>query len=530
MKKKFIIIFGLMLAFVAFVSLTQKTNDSYDSAANMALINANYTSYTAEEYKTDKSYKDRVFYEIFVRSFNDSNKDSIGDLKGITSKLDYLKSLGISGIWLMPINESSTYHGYDVTNYYKINPDYGTMEDFHELVNEAHKRDIAVVMDLVINHSSSKNPWFLEAVNNKESKYRNYYTWSDSESGKAVKSPTSIGSYPWRNSKSGKYYALFDQIMPDLNYDNDDVRAEVKKIAKYYLELGVDGFRLDAARHVYDGELAKNLQWWTEFNDYVKSVNKNALLIGEVWDESTVVADYLTSLDTSFNFDLSTAILTSVNHGNLNSLGTIINDIHKVYEAKNKNYLDSTFLSNHDQNRVMSTLKNIDKCKTAAAILLTLPGTPYIYYGEETGLPGAKPDENIREPFIWDNKDSSKNCSWKMPSSKKDVVAVNVQEQDPNSLLNFYKTFINLRTSNPVLTQGSFEVLQQSDKNIFAFKRALENEEIYVFINGSSDTKNASAPSINAEVLYSSSGNTGDMSINGGIELKGSGILVVKKK
>lgn len=528
MKKRLIIAGTVMLLFIIFVSLTQKVPSSYDSETNKALLNATYKSYTPAAYETTKTYKDRVFYEIFVRAFNDSNGDTIGDLKGVTAKLDYLKELGVSGIWLMPINESPSYHGYDVSNYYKIQEEYGTMDDFYELINEAHKRDIAIVMDLVANHSSRKHPWFLEAMNNKDSKYRNYYTWSESST--SNRKPSTLGSYPWYNSRGGEYYGVFTNDMPDLNYDNPDVREEMKRIAKYYIDMGVDGFRLDAARHIFDGELDKNLQWWREFNDYVKSISANVCLVGEVWDTSKVTADYLTSLDTVFNFDLSTAILDSTRTGDFTKLRRVMPEIYNNYEAKNKNYLDSIFLSNHDTNRVANSLTTREKYKQAAALLLTLPGTPYIYYGEETGMTGAKPDENIREPFIWDNEDKSKNSAWRHSNNKKDIVAVNVQEKDPNSLLNFYKALISIRNSNKALSQGSFDILQTKDSKVFAFKRVYENDEIYVFINGDTTDKTISLSSMEAQVLYSSEVTDSNLSISGKLELKGSQILVVKKK
>lgn len=517
-----------MALFIVVVSLTQKSPNNYDSEANKAVLNATYKSYTPVKYQTTKTYKDRVFYEIFVRAFNDSDGDTIGDLKGITAKLDYLKELGVSGIWLMPINESPSYHGYDVTNYYKINKEYGTMDDFYELINEAHKRDIAIVMDLVANHTSNKNPWFLESLNNKDSKYRSYYTWGDAFTG--TKKQSTLGSYPWYNSRGGEYYGVFTNEMPDLNYDNPEVRTEMKKVAKYYLDMGVDGFRLDAARHIYDGELDKNLQWWKDFNDYVKGVSANVCLVGEVWDNSKVVSDYLASLDTAFDFDLANSILESTRVGDFSKLSSTIPEIYTNYEAKNKNYLDSTFLSNHDTDRVASSLTSPEKYKHASALLLTLPGTPYIYYGEETGMTGAKPDENIRQPFIWDNVDNTKNSAWRYSSNKKDIVAVNVQEKDPNSLLNFYKTLINIRNNNKALTQGSFEIIQINDCKVFAFKRAYEKDEVYVFINGDSVGKSISLHSMEAQVLYSSYGITPNLTINDSIELKGNQLLVLKKK
>ncbi|MCD2348036.1 alpha-amylase family glycosyl hydrolase [Clostridium guangxiense] len=528
MKKKTMGLGLILLVLISLAFLTQHKKSSYSNNKNSKLLNVSHKVYTAQKYVTNKKYNDRVFYEIFVRAFNDSNGDRIGDLKGVTEKLDYLKDLGVSGIWLMPINASPSYHGYDISDYYSIQQDYGTMDDFYNLINEAHKRDIAVFMDLVINHTSSKNPMFIESANNKKSKYRNYYNWTNDKG--VINEHSTIGTMPWVYKNNSFYYAMFDQGMPDLNYDNKNVRAEVKNIAKYYLNMGVDGFRLDAAKHIYDGNTNKNLQWWKEFETYIKGVNKSAFAVGEVSDNKDVVANYMTSLDSCFDFELSTDILDTVKNDNINELGTEINDVYKSYKSKNKDYNDSTFLSNHDFERVMSRLNSVDKCKEAAAILLTLPGTPYIYYGEETGMTGAKPDENIRQPFIWSNKDKNKNTYWEEIYNDKNLVAVNVQEANKNSLLNFYKTFIKIRNNNEALRNGSFENIDEGKSNIFAFKRSSGKEEIYTMINGDQDSKCTGLPSMNAQVIYSSDGNNQDLNITGTLNLKKNQILVVKRK
>lgn len=528
MRKRTIVLGLGLLAFIIVVALTQHGKNPYSSDKVMRLLNASHKTYTAQKYATNKKYNDRVFYEIFVRAFNDSNGDHIGDLKGVTKKLDYLKNLGVSGIWLMPINASPSYHGYDISDYYAIQQDYGTMDDFYNLIKEAHKRDIAVYMDLVINHTSTKNPMFIESANNKNSKYRNYYSWSNDK--KVLKEHSTIGPICWRYKNKNFYYALFDEGMPDLNYDDKDVRTEVKNIAKYYLNMGVDGFRLDAAKHIYDGELDKNLEWWKEFEAYIKSVNKNAFAVGEVSDNKDVVGDYMTTLDSCFDFELSTDILNTIKNDDFNELGIKISSIYNSYKSKNKDYKDSTFLSNHDFDRVMSRLNSINNCKTAAAILLTLPGTPYIYYGEETGMIGTKPDENIRQPFIWNNKDNTENTYWESIYNDKNLVAVNVQEHNKDSLLNFYKTFISIRNNNEVLRTGDFKNIDQGKNNIFAFKRTRGKEEIYIIINGDKESICTGIPSMNAQVLYSSNGNNQDLSITGTLELKKNQILVIKKK
>lgn len=475
-----------------------------------------------------ENYRGRVFYEIFVRAFNDSNGDGIGDLKGVTQKLDYLsKDLGVGGIWLMPINDSPSYHGYDVSDYYNINKDYGTLDDLKNLIAEAHKRDIKVIMDLVINHTSVDNSWFKEAASNKDSKYRDYYIWANKDTD--VSESSAISAQPWVPLGEDHYYALFWSGMPDLNYDNNNVREEMKKVAKYYLDMGVDGFRLDAAMHIYK-EHDKNLQWWKEFNDYVKSQNKDAVLVGEVWDETPVISQYMTALDSNFNFPAAKAILDMVNSEGTGTGSIILSDAYEQYAASNPNYIDSPFITNHDQDRVMSVLgEDTEKAKRAAAILLTLPGTPYMYYGEETGMIGAKPDEQIREPFIWDNKDTSKNSSWEASTNDLDKVAVNVQLKDSNSLLNSYKSIIAVRNNSNVLKFGSFETLKTENDAVLAYKRSYEGKDAYVYINLGKENLSEKIDLEKANLLYSNKRKAGKLSIKGSLDIAAEEILIFEK-
>lgn len=474
-----------------------------------------------------QNYNGRVFYEIFVRSFNDSNGDGIGDLKGITQKLDYLsKDLGVTGMWLMPINESPSYHGYDVSNYYGINKDYGTIDDLKELLNEAHKRNIKVIIDLVMNHTSIDNPWFKEAAKDKNSKYRNYYIWADKNTDVTEVSP--INSEPWTSMGDDYYYALFWSGMPDLNYDNKAVKEEMKRIAKYYLDMGIDGFRLDAAMHIYEDK-DKNISWWKEFNDYVKSQNKDAILVGEIWDKTSVISQYSNSLDSTFNFPAAEAILNMINNGETGNIGTLLTNAYDQYAAKAKNYIDSPFLTNHDQNRVMSRLKDYEEAKKAAAVLLTLPGTPYIYYGEETGMTGEKPDEKIREPFIWDSKESKMNTFWENSSNDVNKVAVNVQLQDKNSLLNFYKAMIAIRNTSEALKYGSFQALDTVNTNIYAIRRTNDKSSIYVYINLQDQLAKENIDISKAKILYSSKRKESKLSFKGDIDIQGNEILILEK-
>jgi alpha-amylase len=474
-----------------------------------------------------ESYNGRVFYEIFVRAFNDSNGDGKGDLKGVTEKLDYLsKDLGVSGIWLMPINSSSSYHGYDVTDYYKVNSDYGTLADLMELLKEAHKRNIKVVMDMVMNHSGKGHPWFKEAAANKDSKYRNYYLWADNNTD--VTEGSSISAQPWIPIGEEHYYALFWEGMPDLNFDNKEVREEIKKIAKFYLDMGIDGFRLDAAMHIYK-ETDKNLQWWKEFSDYVKGENKDAVLVGEVWDKTQTISQYMGILDSNFNFPIGEAVISMASTGSVGNADFTIINSYEQYAAKNPNFIDSPFLTNHDQNRVMSVLNDVEKAKKAASILLTLPGTPYIYYGEETGMTGMKPDERIREPFIWDDKDNSKNTSWIDSTNEAGKIAVNVQIKDKDSLLSHYKNIIAVRNNSDVLKYGSFELIDTASSNIFAFKRTLKDRSIYVYVNLGNEELKEKIDISKAKVLYSNKKKDKSLSLKGEIQLKGDEILILEK-
>jgi len=475
----------------------------------------------------EETYNGRVFYEIFVRAFNDSNNDGIGDLKGVTEKLDYLKGLGIKGIWLMPINKSPSYHGYDVSDYYQINPDYGTMDDYKELIKEAHKRDIKVEMDMVINHTSTESPWFKAASTDKNSKYRNYYLWSNDSKVASEMSP--ISDKPWTPLGNEFYYSIFWSGMPDLNYDNNEVREEIKSVAKYYITMGVDGFRLDAAMWIYN-DTPKNIAWWKEYRDYVKSLNKNFVLVGEVWQsDSTLIAKYYKSLDSCFNFPVADSIVKNVQGESISNIIIAAGYAYDSYKNVNKDFIDSPFITNHDMNRSMDTFQDLEAAKRAAAILLTLPGTPYVYYGEETGMTGSKPDEQIRQPFIWNNKDTSKNSSWEASSNDINKVAVNVQEKDKNSLLNFYKLFINLRNNNNALRLGDFKDLETENVGVAAYKRVYNKEQVYIYINVSKGNVIENIDLKKAKVLYSNKKSNKKLTLNGKVSLDKDEILVLEK-
>jgi len=440
-----------------------------------------------------------VNYEIFVLSFADGNGDGKGDFKGLTSKVDYLSELGVGGVWLMPIMNSPTYHKYDVTDYKSINPEYGTIEDFKTFVDEAHKRNIRVIIDLILNHTGADHPWFKEAIKGKNNKYHDYYVWAkkDSIRDQIAKKQVSFDSdniTQWHavngDTTAEHYYGFFWAGMPDLNFDNPAVRAEFVDIGKFWLnDMKVDGFRLDAAKHIFPTDRAPdNHAFWIWFREEMQKIKPDVYLVGEVWSKAEDVAPYLKGIPALFNFDLGYAITAAVSTGRDTS--GLVREYKKIidyYNSATSNYIDATFLKNHDQNRILSELKDDEqKARMAASILMTLPGTPYVYYGEEIGMKGLKPDEYIREPFLWDKqgKDPAQT-SWEEPrySTDKTVVPLALQKADKKSMYNFYQGWIEYRNDSEALTYGSLELSPMEMSEVIMFQRAKDDEKLFVFHN-----------------------------------------------
>lgn len=438
-----------------------------------------------------------TFYEVFVRAFADSNGDGIGDLNGLTDKLDYVKSLGVDGIWLMPIQTSPSYHGYDVTDYYSINPDYGTLEDFNRLLDEAHKLNIRIIMDLVVNHTSTEHPWFVDSAKDTSNKYRDWYIWASDRDGGANPADGAVGPSPWHSRGDDRYLGVFWEGMPDLNFDNPDVRKELIAIGSYWLEQGVDGFRLDAAKHIY-GDFGstinspavkdKNKAWWQEFRQGLNAVKPDAYLVGEVWDSTAVIGPYLdNALNSAFNFDLADRLLSIANQETAQDIGFSLSRVHEYYDKMSDGkFKDAYFLSNHDKDRVMTKLQgNMDHARMAAAMLLTMPGTPFIYYGEELGMEGAKPDEHIREPFLWFKKPGNPSeTTWIASRHRGDGSAsVESQEELPDSLLNLYRKLISWRSSEPALRGGTIASYENGNPVVASYTRTAGDRQLLVLNN-----------------------------------------------
>lgn len=456
--------------------------------------------------KSDMSEKQGVWYEIFVRAFADSDGDGIGDFNGIRQKLDYLANLGVEGIWLMPINESPSYHGYDITDYKKLNSDYGTEEDFANLIQEAHAKGIKVIMDFPINHTSSEHPWFVSALSDENSEYRNFYRWvhRDDTVDYSGNDESDWGSSVWHQVGNAYYYGMFSADMPDLNYNNPAVREEIKSAAGKWLEMGVDGFRLDAAMHIYgrnefkqeENPTESTLQWWNEFAVYCEQINPNVYLVGEAWKDDEVLEEYVQPFDTKFNFAFEQKLMEAVVNGTAvtntaENLSQILQAILDKYAGIDGNYLDGVFGTNHDQNRIMSQVSTESKARLVADIYLTLPGNPFIYYGEELGMSGSKPDEMIRTPFKWSEtgQDAACNTTWIEDSQNADTKALDEQMADESSMYHFYQTLIAVRKSNSALTEGTYTAVDLNNDALMAYERESSEQKLLMIHNLSGDTQ-----------------------------------------
>lgn len=437
---------------------------------------------------------DAVFYEIFVRSYADANGDGIGDFAGLTARLDYLNDgkpetttdLGVTGIWLMPIFPSPSYHGYDVTDYYAVNPEYGTLDEFKTLLAEAHKRGIKVIIDFVINHTSSQHPWF-QASAAGDAQYRNFYIWSE-------KKPGFVGPWNqqvWHPLNGSYYYGVFTSEMPDLNYNNPAVTAEIEKVAAFWLnDVGVDGFRVDGAKHLIEsGPAQENTsqthQWFEAFNAYVEETKPEALVVGEIWSPAAQAARYVNDgeLDLVFNFPLAEDMLNAAAFGNGRGISNKMDQQGRYFTTGRF----APFLTNHDQPRVMTRLKgDLNQAKAAAAFLLTAPGTPFLYYGEEIGMTGDKPDPNIRTPMQWSaetNAGFTSGAPWMSVNADYPAVNVAAQTGDETSLLSLYRDLIRVRSQHYALRTGAYVPASTSQIKVYAALRTTERESVLVLVN-----------------------------------------------
>lgn len=459
-------------------------------------------------------WNDAVFYQIFVRSFKDADParspgplagDGIGDFRGMIEKLDYLNDgnpetttdLGVTGLWLMPIHPSPGYHGYEVADFYDVNPQFGSMDDFRAFMKEAHKRGIRVILDLVLNHISYTHPWFQEASKDPKSKYRDWFIWAD-------KVPEWKGPWNqqvwWRQGSAlGQtlkpvnpgdtdgpfYYGIFYLSMPDINYRNEQASRAMLDAVRFWLEKeNVDGYRLDAIRHLVEtGNLQENTPethaWLQRFHKEYKSARPDAFTIGEVWAPTDQIVPYVgDQLDTCFEFDLSYAMIDAARDGKAER---VIAQQKRVLELLPQNQY-GRFLSNHDQTRVMTSLKGDPAAMRMAATMLLLgPGVPFIYYGEELGLMGDKPDPNLRTPMQWSGQPGAGFTTgkpWSEPQPGWESQNVEALSRAPRSLLNEYRALIHLRRSSPALSWGGTTLIEANRPEIYAYIRHADPAEL----------------------------------------------------
>ena len=457
-----------------------------------------------------KWWNHRVFYEIFVRSFADSDGDGIGDFQGIIDNINYLNDnnpntntdLGIGGIWLMPMMESSSYHGYDVEDYYSVETDYGSMDDFQRLLDTCHAHGINIIIDLVINHCSSNSNWFKKSASN-DSQYKDWFIWNENPPNE--KGPWGQTVWHWNAQRQSYYYGLFWSGMPDLNYDEPEVYSAIEKITEFWLDLGVDGFRLDAIKYLdEDPNLMENtpetFAVLKKLRNHVDGINPNSFMVGEVWDATPKILPYVsdTTLNSCFDFDLAGRIAAAV----INNDGTGVTDHVKYMQSVYPRSQYSTFLTNHDQDRIYSVLNDDAKMKMATSIYLSLPGIPFLYYGEEISLTGVGDHLNIRTPMQWNGNSQAGftlGTPWRGFAQDYTKNNVMLQQLDSQSVWNHYQKWIHLRNSNTSLQTGIYWPVNMDNASILSYFRTHarynESENVLVIHNLANSDRSITIPS-----------------------------------
>ena len=498
-----------VLVIITLVGCTPTSNSNTEpsqpvvEADPMELLEQRLAQYAQLGTSPDDNY--RVWYEIFVYSFCDSNGDGIGDLKGATSKLDYLQELGINGIWLMPIHPSSSYHKYDVNDYYEIDPQYGTMADFEEFIAECDKRGIKVIIDLVVNHSGWSNPWFQEACNYlrtlsagqepdpEECKYVEYYNFY-TEKKSSCYSVTGSNYF---------YEGQFSSSMPDLNWGCEALREDIRDVMEFWLNKGVGGFRVDAAKEFYTGSVLKNAEVLNWLQTTATSIKEDAYMVAEAWDNSELtISEYYTSgMVSIFNYPfgnnvgkLTKTVNARGNAALINKWAGWLETAHKRYSETNPDYIDAPFLSNHDVGRIYDFVNgDILRVKMASAMNLFMSGSAFIYYGEEIGMPGIdartteQDDESQRAPMYWnaerDNGTTTPPSGCILPESYP-FGSVEEQKNDASSVYNYYRELIAIRKALPVISHGY--ITAETALNVgcvSAMRKTWNDQECIILLN-----------------------------------------------
>lgn len=442
----------------------------------------------------------RTWYEIFVYSFCDSDGDQMGDLQGVISKLDYIADMGFNGIWLMPIMPAASYHKYDVKDYLEIDPEYGTMEDFEELAAECDKRGIKLIIDLVLNHTSSEHFWFTEACDYLESlgadeepsaedcPYYEYYNFVKGNPNSDV----------WYQVGSSDYYyeGMFWSGMPDVNFESQGLRREFEAVMDFWLEKGAGGFRLDAVKEFYSGATSKNVEVLTWVNDYVKAADPDAYMVGEAWEGLGTYAQYYASgIDSFFDFEFAgpTGVVTKTLtfSGETNSAQAYAKALSRVQNAireYREDAIDAPFFVNHDMARAAGYMQYDErKVKMAAPLNILMSGSAFVYYGEEIGMTGSGKDENKRAPMYWSADASAEGMTrgpLDMEPQENQFACAEEQMKAEDSIYSFYKDTILLRNQNPEIARGTVARLEEvEDQDIAAISKTYDGKTIYLLYN-----------------------------------------------
>ncbi len=511
-------VFPLLLALALLLSAGGcKKSTAMDASGRYRLSKGGEAILTGDEFKNAQASEDnyRVFYEIFVGSFSDSDGDGVGDLQGILNRMDYLNdgdpdsglSLGVEGLWLSPIFKSRSYHKYDVNDYYEIDPEFGTMEDLKALVEACHSRGVKLILDLPINHTGPLNQWFGDFTrahregDTADPYYDFYCYYHDGETAPAGRrfEPLS-GTSDW-------YECNFSNEMPELNFDSQAVRQAVLDVAKYYLDLGVDGFRFDAAKYIYFGENARSAEFWQWYIGELKRIAPEIYTVAEVWDSDGVTDVYYPALN-CFNFTISQTnglIAETAKKGNVNVYTAYVDHYLDEIHARNPESMIVPFIANHDTDRAAGYLTVASwQMQMAANLYILSSGSPFLYYGEELGMRGsrggANTDANRRLAMLWGDGDTVRDPIGADydPANQTDATVENLKG-DGASILNYYKKLLMIRKANPEIARGDYTALNVIDSKVGGFVARWNGSAVCVLHNTTLSAKTVDLSKLTSE-------------------------------
>ena len=529
--------------------LTKKTKIAIISGVSVILVVAIVfgilaacgllTPYEKTVDPVDDNY--RTFYQIFVGSFSDSDGDGIGDLRGIINRIDYLNDgdinggddLGVQGLWLSPIFSSPTYHKYDANDYYTVDPRFGTEEDLKELIRLCDERNVKIILDLVLNHTSTGNSWFLNfrtARRNGDSsnKYYNYYT--------CVTASEKVGGRSYQSLAGTNYYyeCNFSSGMPELNYDNPAVRDEMLNVAKYYIDLGIDGFRFDAIKYIYYGDTKASAEFWEWYMDELRAYDPDIYCVGECWSAESEIMQYYGSMN-CFNFAMSgpESYAATTAKGKTN-LGTYLNYVERfqdLVQSNNPDGMPIQFLSNHDQDRIAGAFILPDQMKMLANLYLLSPGSPFLYYGEEIGIRGsrggANTDANRRLAMLWGDGDTVEDPEGTTyPESAQIDSTVQSQLADEGSMLKHYSKLIGIRNRYPAIARGNYAAFTTSEPDLGGFIVEYNGKLLYIIHNVSDESITVDVSQIEGLTSWPDNAQLLDYVGVGGANLDGNSLTV----